>query len=56
MEILGTPKLCWADQVKSDFSGHLEVKKVKNGNNLKSVFFGDFWPMSLTLTIFKNLM
>ena len=27
LKISGTPKLCWADQVKFEFWGHLEVKK-----------------------------
>ena len=28
--MLGTPKLCWADQVNLEFEVILEVKKAKN--------------------------
>ncbi len=40
LKISGTPKLCWADQVKFEFWGHLEVKK---GQKRESLKIGDFW-------------
>ncbi len=56
---LGTPKLCWADQVKFEFWGHLEVKK---GQKRKSLKIGEFFlvlfdsPLKLcqSLKIFCN--
>ncbi len=58
LTILGTPKLCWADQVKFEFWGVLEVKKgqkrklLKIGESLWYFFMKSFE----TLPIFENLL
>ncbi len=35
IEILGTPNVCWADQVKFEFWSHLEVEKGQKRKSFK---------------------
>ncbi len=55
IKISGTPNLCWANQIKFEFGGHLEVKYGQKHKSPKfDDFFGDFWLLCQSLIIFCN--